>query len=88
MRTMIIILGGFLLLAAFIFVATRLGGGGPAPIGSAVAVFIAAWFAVAAINMWLGVARAGYSFREELPIFLLIFLLPAAAAVFVRWKLS
>jgi hypothetical protein len=27
-------------------------------------------------------------FREELPIFLPIFLLPAAAAVFVRWKLS
>jgi hypothetical protein len=88
MRTMIIILGGFFLLAACIFVARRLGGGGPAPIGSAAAVFIAAWFAVAAINMWLGVARAGYSFREELPVFLLIFLLPAAAAVFVRWKLS
>jgi hypothetical protein len=26
--------------------------------------------------------------REELPIFLLIFLLPAAAAAFIRWKLS
>jgi hypothetical protein len=38
--------------------------------------------------MWIGVARAGYSFREELPIFLLIFLLPAVAAVFIRWKLS
>jgi hypothetical protein len=88
MRTMIIILGGFVLLAACVFAARRLGGGGPGPIGSAVAVFIAAWFAVAATNMWLGVARAGYSFREELPIFLLIFLLPAAAAVFVRWKLS
>jgi hypothetical protein len=43
---------------------------------------------VAAINMWIGVARAGYSFREELPIFLLIFLVPAAAAAFIRWKLS
>jgi hypothetical protein len=88
MRTMIIILGGLILLATCVLVATRLGRGGPAPIGSAVAIFIVAWFAVAAINMWLGVARAGYSFREELPIFLLIFLLPAAAAVFVRWKLS
>jgi hypothetical protein len=43
---------------------------------------------LAAINMWIGVARAGYAFKEELPIFLLIFLLPAAAAVLVRWKLS
>lgn len=88
MRTMIIILGGFALLAACILAARRLGGGGAAPIGAAVAIFIAAWFAVAAVNMWFGVARAGYSFKEELPIFLLIFLLPAAAAVFVRWKLS
>ena len=38
-------------------------------------------------HMWLGVARAGYSFKEELP-FLLIFVLPATAAVLVRWKLS
>jgi len=42
---------------------------------------------VAAVNMWLGVSRAGYSVREELPIFLLIFGLPAAAAVLMNWKL-
>jgi hypothetical protein len=32
------------------------------------------------------VSHAGYSFREELPIFLLIFLLPSAVALFVTWK--
>jgi hypothetical protein len=88
MRTMVIILGGFVLLAVCIVVARRLGGGAAAPIGSAVAIFIAAWFVLAAINMWFGVARAGYSFREELPIFLVIFLVPAAAAVFLGWRLS
>jgi hypothetical protein len=88
MRTAIIILGGFALLAACILAARRLGGGAGPPIGPAVAIFIATWFVVAAINMWMGVARAGYSFKEELPIFLLIFLLPAAAAVLIRWKLS
>jgi hypothetical protein len=88
MRTLIIILGGFILLAGTVLAARRLGGTAAAPIGPAVAIFVAAWFVVAAVNMWLGVARAGYSFREELPIFLLIFLLPAAAAVFVRWRLS
>ncbi len=40
----------------------------------------------AAANMWVGVARAGYSFQEELPIFLLIFLLPVAVALAVKWK--
>ena len=36
--------------------------------------------------MWIGVAKAGYSINEELPIFLLIFGLPAAAAVVLKWK--
>ena len=40
---------------------------------------------VAAVNMWIGVAQAGYSFAEALPIFLLIFLGPAAAIV-IKWK--
>jgi hypothetical protein len=37
--------------------------------------------------MWVGVARAGYSVSEELPIFLLIFGLPGAVAIFLKWKL-
>lgn len=52
----------------------------------ATAVFIGIWFVVAAVNMWIGIAHAGYSFREELSIFLLIFLLPAAAALLVKWR--
>ncbi len=52
----------------------------------ATTAFVAIWFVAAASNMWIGVSQAGYSFREELPIFLLIFLLPAAVAVFVKWK--
>ena len=34
----------------------------------------------------IGVAQAGYSFTEEFPIFLLIFLVPAAAAILIKWK--
>jgi hypothetical protein len=48
--------------------------------------FIGLWFVAAAINLWMGVMRAGYSFAEELPIFLLIFAMPAAVAAFVQWK--
>jgi hypothetical protein len=49
------------------------------------AIFSTIGFVVAAVKMWIGVAQAGYSFAEELPIFLLIFLVPAAAIV-IKWK--
>ena len=41
---------------------------------------------LAAVNMWVGVSKAGYSVSAELPIFALIFVVPAAVAVLVRWK--
>lgn len=88
MRTLIIILAGFVLLAACIGAARLIGNNGTASTGMAIKVFIAVWFAAAALNLWMGVARAGYSFGEELPIFLLIFLLPAAAALVIHWKFS
>ena len=60
--------------------------GGVARLRGAALVFIGLWFVAAAANMYVGVARAGYSFKEELPIFLLIFAVPAVAAILVRWK--
>ena len=51
-------------------------------------IFVVIWLAVAVVNLWLGVSRAGYSLAEELPMFLVIFLIPAAAAVVVAWKSS
>jgi hypothetical protein len=86
MRTIIIILGGLVLFAVFAGGA-RLFGREIANASSIAAwAFVAVWFVVAAGNMWIGVTQAGYSFKEELPIFLLIFLLPAAVAVLVKWK--
>ena len=32
-------------------------------------------------------SKAGYSVAEELPIFALIFLVPAAVAILLKWKL-
>jgi len=34
----------------------------------------------------VGVARAGYTFADELPIFLLIFAVPAIVAIVLKWK--
>ena len=86
MRTLVIIAGGFLLWGASLGVARLLGGSSALSTWTATVVFAVLWFALAAANLWVGVSQAGYSFREELPIFLLIFLLPVAVAVFVKWK--
>jgi hypothetical protein len=51
-------------------------------------LFVAVWSAGAGINMWLGVSRAGYSVSEEAPIFLVVFLIPAAVALVVWWRYS
>lgn len=88
MRTVLIILGGFVLLGLFLGGGRMLGGEGFKPMVMAAQVFIPVWLALALINMWVGVAKAGYSVSEETPIMLLIFALPAAAAGFVWWKFS
>jgi hypothetical protein len=88
LRTAIIILGGFLLLSLCLVAGRWIGGTGTETTMTAAKVFIAIWLAAAAFNMWMGVAKAGYSVAEELPILLLIFALPAVAAAFVWWKFS
>lgn len=84
MRTLIIIGIGFALSGACLGAGWLVGGA--AKLKAAVLVFIGLWFIAAAVNMYVGVARAGYSFVEELPIFLLIFAVPVAFAVFVRYR--
>lgn len=86
MRTALIILGGFALLGMFIAIARGVGGAAPGVTARAALWFLPAWFALAALNMYVGVARAGYSVAQELPIFAVIFALPAAAALLVWWK--
>ena len=86
MRTAIIIAVGFVLWAACLGVAKLLASSSISSMITATAAFVVLWFVAAAANMWIGVLQAGYSFREELPIFLLIFLLPSALAIFVNWK--
>ena len=43
-------------------------------------------FPIAFMCHRLGVSKAGYPFTEELPIFLLIFAVPAAVAIVMKWK--
>jgi hypothetical protein len=87
MRTAIILAGGLALLGVFALAGWRLGGGAPSMV-TAAKIFIPVWLAATLLNMWLGVARAGYSVAEELPIFLVLFIIPAAVAGFLWWKYS
>jgi hypothetical protein len=87
MRTVIIIMVGLVLLGLLALGGWRFGGGVPSAV-TAAKIFIPAWLIVAAVNMWIGVAKAGYSVAEEFPIFLGIFAIPAVAAAFLWWKFS
>ncbi len=79
MRTLYFILGGLALFVAIAFAARAMR-------FNPLMVFVPLWFVVAAVNMYVGVARAGYGFMEELPIFLLLFLAPVAVAFFLRGR--
>jgi len=86
MRTGLFLVAGLLLLAASLLLGRLFSSNVPsAPLIAAV-VFAGSWLVIAAANMWLGVAKAGYSAVEELPIFALIFLVPVAITVVLRWR--
>ena len=86
MRTALFLVAGMLLLAAFLLLGRLFSANAPGASVLATAAYIVLWFVIAGANMWVGVAKAGYSAAEELPIFLLIFGLPAAAAIVLKWK--
>lgn len=85
MRTLIVILGGLVLLLLFALMGRSLGGD-PSSLGRAALYFIPIWLLLATINLVVGVKSAGYTLAEEAPIFALIFAAPAAVAILVWWS--
>jgi hypothetical protein len=86
MRTALFLIAGLLLLAASLLLGRLFSANYPGATLAATVVYVAVWFVIAGVNMWVGVAKAGYSVTEELPIFMLIFVLPAAVAILLKWK--
>ncbi len=84
MRTAMIILIGIASWSISVGLARRLGKPGGTAVEDATLAFITVWFLATATNLWAGVAKAGYTLREELPIAALIFCVPAAMAFLVR----
>ncbi|MEI2456007.1 MULTISPECIES: hypothetical protein [Lysobacter] len=88
MHTLLVLLAGFALLGLCLLIARLAGGPGRTPQRKAIVAFVPLWLIGAGINLWAGVHHAGYSVADELPIFLLVFLLPVVAALALRWTLS
>ena len=86
MRTVLFLLAGLLLLAAIALLARLFSSNYPDAPRLATVAYLVIWLVVAGFNMWVGVARAGYSVAAELPIFLLVFGVPAAAALVLKWR--
>jgi len=86
MRTTLFLVAGLLLLAAALLLGKLFSTNYPGATFAATVAYVGLWLIIAGVNMWVGVARAGYSATEEFPIFLLIFGLPAAVAIVLKWK--
>lgn len=87
MHVLMVITGGVVLLGLFVLFGW-LWGASAAGMAMGAKAFVPAWLLIAAINMWVGVIQAGYSVREEVPILLLVFAVPALAAGIALWQLS
>jgi len=85
MHTVIVLAIGFGLLGLCALSGFLLGGS--SALANACLVFLPLWFIGAGINLYMGVKGAGYSVAEEAPIFLVVFAIPAAAALLAWWKL-
>lgn len=87
MHVAMVIGGGVVLLGLFLLFG-KLWGGAQPDYGFAARLFVPAWLAVALVNMWVGVTKAGYSVREELPILVLVFAVPALLALLIAWRVA
>jgi hypothetical protein len=86
MRTALFLTSGLLLMASLLIVAKLFSEHFPSALNWALALGLSLWLATTAANMWIGVSKAGYSAADELPILLLLFAVPAVAAVLIRWR--
>jgi hypothetical protein len=85
-HTIIVVSLGFALLVGSLLGGRLLAGMHGVP--TAALAFLPLWFLAAALNMFLGVKKAGYTVAQEAPRFVLVFGLPALAAVVAWWLAS
>lgn len=86
MHTLKILIAGFVLLGLCVLVGRWLGGASNTAVSTAIKSFIVLWLIATLGNLWFGVSRAGYSIKDEAPVALLVFGVPAIVAALVWWK--
>jgi hypothetical protein len=84
MHTILLMAGGVVLLLCGQLLARFTGIASQA---LAALYFLPLWLLIAATNMWAGIRAAGYSMQDELPIFLLVFSVPACMALMLWHQL-
>ena len=87
MHMLMVIAGGGVLLGLFLLFG-RLWGGTTPDLALAAKAFIPVWLVISLTNMWVGVAKAGYSVKDELPILVIVFAVPAIVAGLAIWRLA
>jgi hypothetical protein len=88
MHTLKVISGGFLLLGICLLVGRWIGGAAATVIATAIKYFLLLWLIATLVNMWVGVSKAGYSIKDEAPVALLVFAVPAIVAIVIWWRFS
>jgi hypothetical protein len=88
MHTLKVIIGGFLLLGACLLVGRWTGGTAAGAVATAMKCFLVLWLIATLGNMWFGVTRAGYSIKDEAPMALLVFAIPAVISILIWWRYS
>ncbi len=88
MHTLKVIFGGILLLGVCLLVGRWIGGAATTVDSTTIKYFLALWLVATLVNIWVGVSKAGYSIKDEAPIALLVFAVPAIVAIVIWWRFS
>ena len=77
-----------LLLGVCQLVGRWIGGAAATVDATTIKYFLVLWLVATLANMWVGVSKAGYSIKDEAPIALLVFAVPAIVAIVIWWRFS
>jgi hypothetical protein len=83
MHTVKVIFGGIFLLGVCLLVERWIGGAAATVDATTIKYFLVLWLVATLVNMWVGVSKAGYSIKDEAPIALLVFAVPAIVAIVI-----
>jgi hypothetical protein len=88
MHTLKVIFGGFLLLGVCLLLGRWIFGAAATVVATTIKYFLVLWLAATLVNIWVGVSKAGYSIKDEAPVALLVFAVPAIVAIVIWWRFS